>query len=303
MPTHTKPARTRITFLAAAACAGVALSIVATAATAAASPLSGPVAASASLVREIAAVAPIVAETPAIDDLTISTSEAQTALDDAREAQTEATTVMTTIAESGLAERIATPTVDTTDLRASISSLAKTNTVPVLLFPELADDAETQAATVDAQVSVLRGELDAARAQKAAEDAAAEAAAQAQRDAEAAAQAAQAAAEAQAAANTPAGAQSTARAMAAERYGWGGDQFSCLVSLWQKESGWNYKAYNASSGATGIPQALPGSKMASVGSDWQTNAATQVAWGLQYISAAYGSPCSAWGHSQSTNWY
>lgn len=85
-------------------------------------------------------------------------------------------------------------------------------------------------------------------------------------------------------------------------YGWGGDQFSCLNSLWNKESGWNYKAYNPS-GATGIPQALPGSKMASAGSDWQTNAATQVAWGLGYISSVYGTPCSAWSHSQAMNWY
>ena len=67
--------------------------------------------------------------------------------------------------------------------------------------------------------------------------------------------------------------------MASANYGWGSDQFSCLVSLWNKESGWNYQAYNDSSGATGIPQALPGSKMASAGSDWQTNAATQIALG------------------------
>jgi len=91
--------------------------------------------------------------------------------------------------------------------------------------------------------------------------------------------------------------------MASANYGWGADQFSCLVSLWDKESGWNYQAYNDSSGATGIPQALPGSKMASAGSDWQTNAVTQIAWGLGYIDSVYGSPCSAWGHSQSTNWY
>ena len=73
--------------------------------------------------------------------------------------------------------------------------------------------------------------------------------------------------------------------------------------LWQKESGWSYTAMNASSGATGIPQALPGSKMATAGSDWQTNAATQVAWGLDYIQRGYGSPCGAWSHSQAVNWY
>jgi hypothetical protein len=86
-------------------------------------------------------------------------------------------------------------------------------------------------------------------------------------------------------------------------YGWGDDQFSCLVSLWNKESGWNYQAYNRSSGAYGIPQALPGSKMGSAGADWQTNPATQIAWGLGYIAGRYGSPCGAWSHSQSTGWY
>lgn len=106
----------------------------------------------------------------------------------------------------------------------------------------------------------------------------------------------------QAAANTPAGAQATAKALMASQYGWGTDQYSCLVSLWTKESGWNYKAYNPS-GATGIPQALPGSKMATVASDWSTNATTQVIWGLRYISGSYGTPCAAWSHSQSVNWY
>ncbi len=102
---------------------------------------------------------------------------------------------------------------------------------------------------------------------------------------------------------TPAGAQETARALAASTYGWGDDQFSCLVSLWTRESGWSYAAYNASSGAAGIPQALPGEKMAVMGADWQTNPATQIAWGLAYISGSYGTPCAAWGHSESYNWY
>jgi len=106
-----------------------------------------------------------------------------------------------------------------------------------------------------------------------------------------------------AAANTPDGARATARQMAADRYGWGDGQFSCLSKLWQKESGWNYQAYNRNGGATGIPQALPGSKMATAGADWRENAATQISWGLDYIKRAYGAPCAAWGHSQSVNWY
>ena len=91
-----------------------------------------------------------------------------------------------------------------------------------------------------------------------------------------------------------------AQSMLAAR-GWSG-QFSCLNSLWSKESGWRVSASNPS-GAYGIPQALPGSKMASAGSDWQTNPATQITWGLNYISSTYGSPCAAWSHSQSNNWY
>jgi hypothetical protein len=85
--------------------------------------------------------------------------------------------------------------------------------------------------------------------------------------------------------------------------GWGDDQFSCLVALWNKESGWRVNAYNASSGAYGIPQSLPGSKMGSAGADWETNPATQITWGLGYITDRYGTPCGAWGHSESVGWY
>ncbi|HEY5221968.1 MAG TPA: hypothetical protein VIJ18_02800 [Microbacteriaceae bacterium] len=114
--------------------------------------------------------------------------------------------------------------------------------------------------------------------------------------------AAQAAA-ALAAANTPEGARATAASLAASTYGWGADQFQCLSSLWQKESGWSYSASNGSSGAAGIPQALPGSKMATAGADWASNATTQIKWGLAYIARGYGTPCSAWSHSQAMNWY
>jgi hypothetical protein len=89
--------------------------------------------------------------------------------------------------------------------------------------------------------------------------------------------------------------------MLADR-GWSG-QWSCLDSLWSKESGWNVHAYNRSSGAYGIPQALPGGKMASAGSDWRDNPATQIRWGLNYIRSSYGTPCGAWRHSQAHNWY
>lgn len=80
-------------------------------------------------------------------------------------------------------------------------------------------------------------------------------------------------------------------------------EFSCLVALWEKESNWNVGAMNSSSGAYGIPQSLPGSKMASAGADWQTNPDTQIRWGLGYIQGRYGSPCGAWSHSQANGWY
>ncbi|MEH0818968.1 MULTISPECIES: lytic transglycosylase domain-containing protein [unclassified Micromonospora] len=85
--------------------------------------------------------------------------------------------------------------------------------------------------------------------------------------------------------------------------GFGIDQMPCLDKLWTKESGWNHKASNPSSGAYGIPQALPGSKMGSVADDWRTNPATQIKWGLGYIKGRYGDPCGAWSHSQSVGWY
>lgn len=185
---------------------------------------------------------------------------------------------------------------DTTTLERRVRALSD--------YRELSGGAITAriASTVDATTEVA----DASASQdKADADAAAAAAARAKAEAEAAAAAERAAeaARAQAAANTVAGAKATASSMAASQYGWGAAQFQCLDSLWTKESGWDYRAVNPDGGATGIPQALPGSKMASVAADWQTNATTQVTWGLRYISAAYGTPCAAWAHSQANNFY
>ncbi|MFH0242557.1 transglycosylase SLT domain-containing protein [Streptomyces sp. HK10] len=83
----------------------------------------------------------------------------------------------------------------------------------------------------------------------------------------------------------------------------GGGQFQCFSSIVERESGWNYKAQNPSSGAYGLVQALPGSKMASAGADWQTNPATQIKWGLNYMNDRYGSPCGAWEFWQANHWY
>jgi hypothetical protein len=98
----------------------------------------------------------------------------------------------------------------------------------------------------------------------------------------------------------------TAKAFALEQvveYGWDFTQYSCLVKLWERESNWRWNALNKSSGAYGIPQSLPASKMASAGADWQTNPETQIRWGLRYIDGRYNSPCAALAHSDEHNWY
>jgi hypothetical protein len=89
----------------------------------------------------------------------------------------------------------------------------------------------------------------------------------------------------------------------AAAYGWTASQWTCLNELWTRESGWQVTATNPQSGAYGIPQSLPASKMASAGADWQTSAATQIKWGLDYIAGRYGTPCGAWAHETAHNWY
>jgi hypothetical protein len=101
---------------------------------------------------------------------------------------------------------------------------------------------------------------------------------------------------------TPAGVAQTFAAKAVAGRGWAPSEFSCLVNLWNRESGWNTHAANPS-GAYGIPQALPGSKMATAGGDWQNSYQVQITWGLGYIAGSYGSPCGAWAHSNAVGWY
>jgi TolA-binding protein len=262
------------------------------------------------------------------------TTEAREVVAAAEASVTAAAAVSSDIAASGLPVNAPTTTVDTTELVEAADRLELgIGHLPEVMLPDVAEDVSELATSVDEQVASLRGSLDAAIAlkaqQEAEEKARREAEEKARLEAEEKARQQAAAAAAAAAApktTTPAPARSTpapsvpipsgngngdnspagAQAYAASRlgaHGWGSDQFGCLVSLWNRESGWNYQAYNRSSGAFGIPQALPGSKMGSAGADWQTNAATQVNWGLGYIAGRYGSPCGAWGHSQSTGWY
>jgi len=140
-----------------------------------------------------------------------------------------------------------------------------------------------------------------AAAAKAAARKAAEQAAAARQAAAKAAQQAQSAQ--QAAVTVPSGSPEQIAERMLGQFGWSSGQFSCLQPLWEHESGWNVTAENPTSGAYGIPQALPGSQMSSAGADWQTNAATQIRWGLTYIHDRYGSPCGAWSHEQGVNWY
>jgi hypothetical protein len=107
----------------------------------------------------------------------------------------------------------------------------------------------------------------------------------------------------QPAASAPSGSPQQIAEQMLSQFGWSSSQFSCLQPLWALESGWNIYASNPGSGAYGIPQALPGSKMASAGPDWQSDAATQIRWGLTYIQGTYGSPCAAWSHEEADGWY
>jgi len=105
------------------------------------------------------------------------------------------------------------------------------------------------------------------------------------------------------AARTIIGAKKVAKEIALSEYAWGEDQYLCLNRLWTKESHWNYKARNKVSGAHGIPQALPASRMDVVSTDWRTNPVTQIRWGLRYIEARYDNPCKAWAKFKRSNYY
>ena len=94
-------------------------------------------------------------------------------------------------------------------------------------------------------------------------------------------------------AKTPKGARTVGKAMAKSKYGWGDKQYTCLNTLWTKESRWNYRSRNKVTGAHGIPQAYPATKYESIGSDWRTNPITQMTWGLKYIKVRYQTPCKA----------
>jgi len=253
------------------------------------------------LVALLATTSPAVAASQPRTSSTSVVPAASELLAEGRTALAAATAATALVDVEGL-DATALPAIRLGELQVALAAVQAQSQTPAPVTAATADLAQASSAQVRSDTAALRAATVTALEERAAAEAAAVAAAEA-KAAEEAAIAAAAVAEALAESNTPDGAKATARAMAADQYGWGEGEFSCLASLWERESGWNYQAYNAGSGATGIPQSLPGDKMASAGADWQTNAATQIAWGLGYISDVYGSPCGAWGHSQATGWY
>jgi hypothetical protein len=294
-------------------------------------PASTPSASVAASTRSDVTIAPFIsadAATHATEPFAAVAEEAETTIEKAETAIDKAEAAEKKVAKADVKVR-GKKSIDTRTLEEHIDVLETVVQAPALLFPASAETALVDTVTVKKQTVSLLKRLDVAEKKKAAEEAAKRAAAKKKAEAEAAAaREAAEAAEAQESSgssdssgsssgssggvsggsaassgdNSVAGAKATARSLLGN-YGWGSGQFSCLEKLWQKESGWNYRAYNSSSGAYGIPQALPGSKMGSAGSDWKSSAATQIRWGLGYIDGRYGSPCGAWDHSTSVGWY
>ncbi|MFF9621697.1 transglycosylase SLT domain-containing protein [Streptomyces griseosporeus] len=172
--------------------------------------------------------------------------------------------------------------------------------------------AEVQAASLTQQADAQAIVADASAkkdAEEAARKAAAETAIAKKEAAEKAAEEAKERAEAKAAASRSSAdfpvqsSYSIAQIQAMARQMVASGQYQCFSNIVDHESSWNYRAVNASSGAYGLFQALPGSKMASAGADWQTNPATQIKWGLNYMNERYGSPCDAWSFWQANHWY
>ena len=259
-----------------------------------------------------------------VDEAEATLDEAEQAVADAEAAEKKVAKKLAKTKDAKTKLKISgATTIDTSAVEDHIDTLETIAVTPLLLLPASTADAADDTAQVEKATASLLDRLEKAEKKRAAaiaakKKAAAEAAAKKAAEEAAAAAAAESSASsgssdsssssgssgspASSGDNSVAGAKATARAMVDSR-GWGSEQFSCLVKLWNKESGWNYRAYNSSSGAYGIPQALPGSKMASAGSDWKNSAATQIRWGLGYIDGRYGNPCGAWEHSQSTGWY
>lgn len=174
----------------------------------------------------------------------------------------------------------------------------------------LSEQADVQAAAADAaakktaeEAARIRAAKDAEAKKEAADKAAAEAKAEKERKEQEAQERASRSAARDITSFSAQGSYSISEVKSMARQMMGSDQFQCFSNIVDHESGWNYRASNPSSGAYGLVQALPGSKMASAGADWQTNPATQIKWGLSYMDGRYGSPCGAWSFWQANRWY
>ncbi|MFJ4792722.1 aggregation-promoting factor C-terminal-like domain-containing protein [Kitasatospora purpeofusca] len=221
------------------------------------------------------------------------------------------TGVATLVVASAATAALAIPESGTAVAEAPVAAVAAT-TGGISADAQAAAQAQAEAdakAQADAQAAAAQAEADAAAATAAAAqaqadaqaDAQAQAAAKAQADAKAKSDAAASRSQERSALNSKPSFSGSPREIAAQIVPAG--QLQCFNNIVSRESSWNVTATNASSGAYGLVQALPGSKMASAGSDWRTNPATQIKWGLDYMNSRYGSPCGAWSFWQSHHWY
>ncbi|MEV0006764.1 lytic transglycosylase domain-containing protein [Streptomyces sp. NPDC051840] len=223
-----------------------------------------------------------------------------------------ATAVTTVGAVVGVASG-STPAADDNNFEAAAADTTLLADIPAgrqaqVQTASLTQQADAQASAADAAAKKSAEETARVQAAKDAESKkqAAEAKAKAERDAKKreAELAASRSSVRDASSFSAQGSYSVAEVQAMARQMMPADQFQCFSEIVSRESGWNYKAQNASSGAYGLVQALPGSKMASAGADWQTNPATQIKWGLSYMNSdRYGSPCAAWSFWQANHWY
>lgn len=215
-------------------------------------------------------------------------------------------TAALTCAASGVLVAVSAPATQVTTAVPAVAPQATADALArdeALVTSRDADRVQL-ASAVEARAAFLLSQAD--------EIAQADAALEAQRQAAAAAEAAAAAAR-KAAADQLAQQQGyapgttdpreMARQMMANKYGWGDAQFQCYDNIIMRESRWNPRADNPTSSAYGIPQALPGSRMASEGADWRTNPATQIRWGLKYVKERFGTPCAAWSFKRAHGWY
>ncbi|MFC5666638.1 lytic transglycosylase domain-containing protein [Kitasatospora misakiensis] len=220
------------------------------------------------------------------------------------------TGIATLVVASAATAALAIPDSGTAVAEAPVAAVAGTTgavsaDAQAAAQPQAQADAKAQADAQAAAAAQAQAEADAAaqaQAQAAAQaQAEAEAAAKAQADAKAKSDAAASRSQERSALNAKPAYSGSPREIAAQIVPAG--QLQCFSNIVSHESSWNVTATNASSGAYGLVQALPGSKMASAGSDWRTNPATQIKWGLDYMNSRYGSPCGAWAFWQSHHWY